>query len=239
MGRAVAALADAEGEFQLTGATTSAHHAKVGQRMTDHPAAPLLRAEPLQCLAGAQVAIDFSLASAVEANAAACAQRSVPLVLCVTGLGEREQAAVDAAAARIAVLQTANTSAGVAVMAWLTEAAAAALPGHFDAAVSEIHHRGKRDSPSGTAIMLTQAIERGWADGTPRSSPPSVQSVRAGGAVGTHTVLFAGMDETVEITHRAASRAAFARGALTAARWLIGKPAGTYSMRDVLAVAAR
>jgi 4-hydroxy-tetrahydrodipicolinate reductase len=168
-------------------------------------------------------------------------------VVAVTGLDPLARAAIDTAARDIAVLAAANTSLGVAVMKRIAGLAAAALPA-FEIEITEAHHRMKRDAPSGTALKLGDAIaaargrtlgdiavyERHGNSAPRRPEQVGFSVIRAGDIVGTHTVLYAGADETLEITHRATDRSCFARGALAAANWLAGRPPGLYRMEDVL-----
>jgi 4-hydroxy-tetrahydrodipicolinate reductase len=192
-------------------------------------------------LAGAQVAIDFTVAEAVPATAAACRAAGVALVCGVTGLDEQGHAALRAATSEVPVLWAPNMSAGAAVLERVTALAAAAL-GEFDAGVFETHHAAKRDAPSGTALALGRAVV-GARGLEPHSAMPDAQFrahglnyavLRVGDVVGEHVVTLAGPGERLELAHRATDRAIFARGALRAAAWLAGKPPGSYSMGEVL-----
>ncbi|HEY3662218.1 MAG TPA: dihydrodipicolinate reductase C-terminal domain-containing protein [Chthoniobacterales bacterium] len=180
-------------------------------------------------LENCDVVIDFSLAEATEAVCRACAAQGKPLALGTTGHNEAQKATIAAAAEKIPLVYSANFSVGVNALFALTRRAAALLGKEFDVEVVEMHHRTKKDAPSGTAKRLLEILqaERG-ADEIPD------HSIRAGDIVGEHTVLFAGPGERLELTHRAASRETFAVGALRAARWVIGQPAGLYNMEDVL-----
>jgi len=193
------------------------------------------------------VLVDFSHADAVPATLAAARRARVAVVIGTTGLSAADHAAIDAAARDIAVLQTANTSVGVAVLARLVANAAAALP-DWDIDIVDLHHRGKRDAPSGTALALgaAAAAARGLAladvrlpshsaDGPVRPrGTVGFASLRAGSTAGDHMVLFAGDGERIELHHRAESRDIFAAGAVRAAVWLAGRPPGRYTMDDVL-----
>jgi 4-hydroxy-tetrahydrodipicolinate reductase len=192
-------------------------------------------------LAGARVAVDFTLAEAVPETAAACRETGVALVCGVTGLGEQAQAALRTAAEEVPVLWAPNMSAGVAVLERVAALAAAALA-EFDAGIYEVHHTAKRDAPSGTALALGRAVvvARGCE---PAAANPDAQFraeglgygvLRVGDVVGEHSVTLAGPGERLELVHRATDRAIFARGALRAAAWLAGRPAGMYSLGDVL-----
>jgi 4-hydroxy-tetrahydrodipicolinate reductase len=174
-------------------------------------------------------------------------------VVGTTGLGASDLAALQAAARRVPVLYARNMSLGVTVLTELVRQAAALLGPEFDAEITEAHHRHKKDSPSGTALQLGEAIAaargRQLADVAVYSRPRlatterpdgaiGFASVRGGAIVGEHTVLLAGAEELLELTHRATDRAVFARGALRAASWLVGQPAGLHTLRAVLGLPA-
>ena len=173
--------------------------------------------------------IDFSLAEATESVCRACAAKGKPLVLGTTGHSAAQKSAIDSAAAKIPLVSAANFSVGVNVLFALTRYATELLGKDFDIEVIELHHRTKKDAPSGTARRLIEILQ----EQRDRNQIPA-HSIRAGDIVGEHTVLFAGPGERLELTHRAASRETFAVGALRAARWVVDQPAGLYSMQDVL-----
>jgi len=200
-------------------------------------------------LAQADVAIDFSRATAVPETLRACRQARKPLLLGTTGFGGELDEELEAATADIAVLVAANTSVAAAVLTELTRRAAAALPHSFDIDILDFHHRAKPDAPSGTALALGRAAAeaRGmtlpasatvWdALGGPGPRPEGqigFAAIRAGDTVGAHTVLFSGPGEELALTHRATDRVVFARGALAAALWLASRPPGRYGMADFL-----
>lgn len=196
----------------------------------------------------ADVLIDFSAPQALEAHLAAARRATRPIVIGTTGLSAHHHALIDAAAKEIAVLQTGNTSLGIGLLQRLVREAAAQLGPDWDVEIVEMHHRHKADAPSGTALMLGQAAaagmgttlaEAGVTDraGTvgPRSAGTiGMASLRGGSVVGDHSVIFAANGERLELTHRADDRAIFARGAVQAALWLAGQPAGRYTMDQVL-----
>lgn len=173
------------------------------------------------------VAIDFSLPDAFDAILALCRSRGAALVSGTTGLDDAQRARLQAAAADIPVLWSANFSLGVAVLADLVQRAASTLR-DWDCDIVEAHHVHKKDAPSGTALRLGEAVVAGGGDAR-------YTSLRAGDIVGEHTVQFAGAGERVELIHRATDRDVFARGALLAATWLARQPPGGYAMRDLLA----
>lgn len=179
---------------------------------------------------GCDVVIDFSTADATEAVCHACAEHRKALVLGTTGHSATQKKSIGAAAQQIPIVFAANFSVGVNALFALTRRAAELLGSEFDVDVIEIHHRTKKDAPSGTAKRLVEILK----DVSEADRPPSTQSIRAGDIVGDHTVIFAGRGERLELMHRAASRETFAAGALRAARWVIDQPAGLYSMENVL-----
>jgi 4-hydroxy-tetrahydrodipicolinate reductase len=194
------------------------------------------------------VAIDVSQPQGSVAIASRCAAQGVPLVIGTTGHSVDQLDKLRTDAARMAVLLSPNFSVGVNLLFWLTEKTSSILGPEFDAEIVELHHRLKKDSPSGTAKRLgeilakTRSLQyddaarhgREGMVGERSRSEIGVHAVRGGDIVGEHTIYFAGIGERIELTHRASSRDTFATGALRAADWLIGKPPGWYEMRDVL-----
>ena len=198
---------------------------------------------------GANVVIDFSSAAVTRTHIDACVAAQVPLFIGTTGLNAATFAAVDAAAARIPILVAANTSLALNVLLALVRRAAAALPDGYDIEIFESHHKHKVDAPSGTALVLGRAAAQGrgislaepvqltGAVAGPRQ-PGSIgfSVARGGDVVGEHQVRFLGPGEQLLLEHVATDRTLFARGALTGASWLAGKPAGRYEMSDVLSI---
>ena len=199
----------------------------------------------------ADVFVDFSAPDALADNIAAAVAAGKPILIGTTGLTAAHQAAIDEAALRIPVLQAANTSLGVNLLAHLVREAAARLGADWDIEIFEMHHRGKADAPSGTALLLGAAAAEGRGvdlaavsdrgrdgmTGTRRTGDIGFASLRGGTVAGEHQIIFAGEGERIELGHRAESRAIFARGAFVAALWLIGKAPGRYTMADVLGLA--
>jgi 4-hydroxy-tetrahydrodipicolinate reductase len=243
--------------FQLHGAVASPASKRLGQECAAEgmPTGVMISADAAAALKAAAlkpgaVAMDFSVGGAVAAHAQACAQAGVPLLVGTTGFDAAGEAELNSAAQKVAVLIAPNTSVGVAVLSELVAQAAVALGEAFDVDISEAHHRTKRDAPSGTALSLGEAVAqtRGaslsevavyarYGRDTPRShGSVGFSVVRAGDIVGEHTVSFTGAGERLELTHRAWDRMTFAWGALRAAAWLPGRPAGLYGMKDVLGV---
>jgi 4-hydroxy-tetrahydrodipicolinate reductase len=192
------------------------------------------------------VLVDFSAPSALQSSLDRAVSAGVPILIGTTGLDELADEQIAAAAKQVAVLRAANTSLGVALLAELVEQAARVLGPVWDIEIAETHHRLKADAPSGTALMLGGAAARGR--GTPLNAERGrngtglsreagaigFASLRGGTVAGDHDVLFLGPDERLILSHRAENRMIFARGALAAAAFLVGKPAGLYSMRDVI-----
>jgi 4-hydroxy-tetrahydrodipicolinate reductase len=205
-----------------------------------------VRADRAAALRAADVVVDFSAAQSSAELLAECVAARVACVIGTTGQPAGFDAVVDSAARSIAVLQTANTSVGVSLLIELVQQAARSLPG-FDIEIVEAHHRQKQDAPSGTALALGRAAARGRdqsfdavrgkaRDGVAprRRVEIGFAVVRGGDIVGDHDVVFAGAGERLVLRHQATDRAIFARGALRAAAWLAGQPAGRFGMRDVL-----
>lgn len=193
----------------------------------------------------ADVLVDFTTPAALEANLLAACDAGTALVVGTTGLLDRHHKAIDEAAKTIPVLQTANTSVGVAMLAALVREAAARLDEVWDIEIVEMHHRNKVDAPSGTALMLGAAAAeaRGIAPGTAVSRRDGAArsvgeigyaALRGGSVAGDHLVIFAGDGERLELGHRAETRSIFSGGAVRAAMWLAGRSPGRYEMRDVL-----
>ena len=219
-----------------------------GIDITENAAAPYpIYASLADCAEEADVVVDFSTARAVDDLLDACTAKKLPLVLCTTGLSEEQLVRVSEASETIPVLRSANMSLGINLLMKLVQDAARVLaPADFDIEIMEQHHRRKLDAPSGTAIALGESINTAL-DGTyhftfdrsqrhEKRDPKEIgfSAVRGGSIVGEHDVIFAGQDEVITIKHSAYSRSIFAKGALTAARFLIKKPAGMYNMSDVI-----
>ena len=199
-------------------------------------------------LADADAIVDFSSPSSSVAMARAAADAKVAIVIGTTGLSAEDLDAIAACAETTAIVRSGNMSLGVNLLAALIERAARALGPAWDAEIVEMHHRLKVDAPSGTALLLGEAVARGRGvdlaensargraglTGPRRTGEIGFASLRGGTVVGDHTVIFAGSGERIEFSHRAEDRGVFARGALAAALWTRGKTPGLYSMADVL-----
>jgi 4-hydroxy-tetrahydrodipicolinate reductase len=240
MGQAIIASADA------AGVTVKGGVDRVGAITGSFADAASLAAQ-------VDVLVDFSSPAALAAHLAVATDAETPLLIGTTGLGDAHHAAIDQAAAHVAILQTANTSLGVNVLRGLVEQAARVLGTDWDIEIVEMHHRHKLDSPSGTALLLGESANIGreaasatalnrfdrMREGAHEREEGGVYyaSLRGGSVAGDHQVIFAGGGERIELGHRAESRAIFAKGALRGAIWLAGKPAGRYTMADALGFA--
>lgn len=229
MGQAIAAVLNASDEHQLAG----------GVDQGGDVAGLAREAEAL---------VDFSTPAALEANMTAARAAGIPILIGTTGLENTHHAAIDEAAQEIAVLQTGNTSLGVTLLAALVREAAARLGDEWDIEIVEMHHRRKVDAPSGTALLLGEAAaagrgvdlasnsERGrdGQTGARASGAIGFAALRGGTVPGEHSVILAGDEERLTLTHSAENRSIFARGAVKGAAWLIGKPPGRYNMDEIL-----
>ena len=206
---------------------------------------------PAQLAQECDALVDFSAPIALAENLSAAQAAGIPMLIGTTGLGEREHGAIDTAARSIPILQTGNTSLGVTLLAHLVHEAAARLGPDWDIEVLEMHHRMKVDAPSGTALLLGEAAadargitltdnsESGRDGHTGQRAEGAIgfAALRGGTVAGEHSVIFAGEQERITLSHSAENRMIFARGAVKGAAWLIGKAPGRYSMKDVLGLA--
>jgi 4-hydroxy-tetrahydrodipicolinate reductase len=195
-----------------------------------------------------EVFIDFTLPAALEANLNWCVAQQKPMVIGTTGLSAQQKQYLQLASQKIPIVFAANYSVGINLLLNLVRQAARVMGHSADIEISETHHRYKKDAPSGTAVVLGQAIAdelgrdltscavygREGDTGERDRQTIGFATIRAGDVVGDHTVLFADIGERLELTHKASSRLTFAQGAVKAALWLIDKPAGLYDMEDVL-----
>lgn len=200
-----------------------------------------------EAVARCDVVIDFSLPAGTESVARLCENRGTALVVGTTGLTDGAEGALVSLARRAPVVVASNMSVGVHVLFFLARRAAELLGDGYDPEIVEMHHRRKVDSPSGTALSLARAVQRGrgWTGSVNRSSREGacgprpqqeigVMALRGGDVVGDHTVIFAGDLDRVELSHRAQSREVFASGAVRASQWVVGRAPGRYGMAEVL-----
>ncbi len=201
------------------------------------------------CNVEADVVIDFSNAKAVDGLLAYCIEKQVPVVLCTTGLSDEQLEAVQKASESVAILKSANMSLGInMLMKLLQDATKVLAPAGFDIEMVEKHHNQKLDAPSGTALALAEAmneaLDNEYAYNYDRSQVREkrvkkeigIAAIRGGTIVGEHEVIFAGLDEVIEIKHTAYSRSVFGKGAVEAAKFMNQKPAGMYGMQDVIGI---
>jgi 4-hydroxy-tetrahydrodipicolinate reductase len=243
MGERVREALAGEPTLRLTAALEAPGHPRLGSEL-----APGVRLtdDAKAALSACDVAIDFTHAAASLALLRAAADAGVAVVMGTTGLSGDERAELGHAAQRIPVLHAPNFSPSVNLLAWLAREAARRLGPGFDAEIVELHHAGKQDAPSGTALRLAEAIAEGRGTrpalvleraGQVGPRPPGaigIQALRAGDCPGEHTVLFAGAGERLELVHRSQTRDHFARGAVRAAAWLAGRSPGLYRIEQVL-----
>ncbi len=208
----------------------------------------MVQTEPAALFAAADAVLDFTVPAASASHAALAAENETAHVIGTTGFEPAHQSAIDAAAGRTVVVQAANMSLGVNLLLALTRRVAATLDPEFDIEIVEMHHRHKVDAPSGTALALGRAAAEGRGvphddvaargrdgiTGERRPGDIGYAVLRGGNVVGEHSVVFAADDERIALSHSAGDRSIFARGAVTAALWAQGKPAGLYGMADVL-----
>lgn len=241
MGQAIAQAA-AEAGLDVAGGTNGFEGGTIGAQ--DAP----ITTDPAALAEKADLLIDFSVPAALKTNVAACVAAGKPLLIGTTGLAAAHHEIIDEAAKSIAVLQTGNTSLGVNLLAALVREAAQRLGDDWDIEIVEMHHRHKVDAPSGTALLLGEAAAAGRNITLPDHSargrdgmtgPRKVGDIgfaalRGGSVAGDHMVILASEGERIELGHRAENRFIFAKGAIKAAQWLIGRAPGRYSMADVL-----
>ena len=200
-----------------------------------------------KCDVAADVIVDFAAAAAVDALLDYSVEKQIPVVLCTTGLSDEQLARVKESSKKVAILKSANMSLGInTLMKLLKDAANVFAPAGYDIEIVEKHHNQKVDAPSGTAIALADSInearggeyeyvyDRSQVIKKRDKKEIGISAVRGGTIVGEHEVIFAGIDEVIEFKHTAYSKSVFAKGAVEAAKFLAGKPAGMYDMADVI-----
>jgi 4-hydroxy-tetrahydrodipicolinate reductase len=252
MGKRLVALLRDDPAFKLVGAVERPGQADVGRDAGEVAGTGPVGVRILDgfepALAGAQVVLDFTAPAAAMQHLEAASATGVAMVIGTTGLGAADLARAKELCARIPCVQSPNMSVGVNVLYGILAQVAKTLGDEYDVEVIEAHHHFKKDAPSGTAERMAQVIAQALGRdlkqvgnygrfGMVGERPPKeigVHAIRAGDIVGEHTILFGGMGERIEITHRAQSRDNFAFGAIRAAKWVVGKPAGLYSVLDVL-----
>lgn len=238
MGRVITEICKADSEIEIVAGVDLYDGVS-----NDYPVFPNISV----CDVKADVIIDFSNAKAVDDLLIYSAEKQIPVVLCTTGLSEEQLARVEETADKVAVLKSANMSLGInMLMELLKQAATILAPAGFDMEIVEKHHNQKLDAPSGTALALAdsmnEALDNAYEYKYDRSQERAkrgqreigISAVRGGSIVGEHEVIFAGLDEVITFEHTAYSRSVFGKGAVEAAKFLAGKPAGFYGMQDVI-----
>jgi len=254
MGQALVSAIDAANDLRLSGAMDSPDsrwiNQDAGALAGSSAAGVFVTDSPAIAIHDAQVAVNFTLPQATPAIVSACVAAGRALVIGTTGHSAEQLAIIKQSSAKIAIMLAPNMSLGVNLLLKLTELASKSLNEDYDIEVFEAHHRNKKDAPSGTALAIGEAAAKGRGTmlakvavyarhgetGVRPRGAIGFSVLRSGDIVGDHTVTFAGAGERIELTHKAQDRAGYARGALQAARWLIGKSPGLYSMQDVLGI---
>lgn len=248
MGRRIAALAIELEQFDIVSAIEQSNSPAIGADIGELAGAGIFGIKVSEDLLEApQVLIDFSSPQSTQGWLDKCRAQSIPMVIGTTGLTPSQQAEVADAASVIPIIHSANYSVGVNVLLQVVGQVAKALGSDYDIEISESHHRFKKDAPSGTALALAHAICRSlgkdagesmvYGRGGQQPRKPGeigMHALRLGDTVGEHTISFGSLGETVTIGHSAHTRDTFARGALRAAQWLVGRKPGLYTMTDVL-----
>lgn len=238
MGKVITDIAAADEDAMIVAGIDLA-----GQKDQSYP----VFTSPADCDVEADVLVDFSSPKALDGLLAYCRSKKLPAVFCTTGYTEEQMDQIRGAADEIAVMKSANMSLGInLLMKLLKDAAKVLAPAGFDMEIVEKHHNRKVDAPSGTALALADSINEALGDAyqytydrsqerRPREKYEiGISAVRGGNIVGEHEVIFAGLDEVIEIKHTAYSKSVFAKGAVQAAKYMAGKPAGFYDMGDVV-----
>ena len=245
MGRSILSLAAKDKSFQLVAALEASKSPAIGQNLEG-----LIVTPDLGALKGAEVLIDFTHPSSTQSHLEAALKYKISYVLGTTGLDAKIMAALQKASGQIPIVQSPNMSIGVNLLFRLAEMTAHALDENYDIEISETHHRMKKDAPSGTAMKLLEVVAkarkknlqkdvvtgRSGETGARPCGEIGVLAMRGGDVVGDHTVFFLGDGERIELTHRASSREAFAKGALRAAKFVATRDHGLYNMQQVLGI---
>ncbi len=252
MGMSIASLLGGDAEIELVGATETPGHTSIGCDVGDFVAGAKSGVSVSDAISAAasaaDVIIDFTVPEATLAHAEYSVRNGKSMVIGTTGFTPEQRAKLLGLLERIPCVFAPNMSVGVNILFEISRQVAFHLGESYDAEIFETHHRGKVDSPSGTAIALAEAVasglgrelgdvaryERHGRTGVREKGEIGIQTLRGGDVVGDHTVMFLGDGERVELTHKATTRENFSAGALRAAKWISGKPPGVYAMRDVL-----
>jgi 4-hydroxy-tetrahydrodipicolinate reductase len=245
MGACVRAAIESEPRLELGGAIEAPGHPGIGESVGS---GVTVSDDLRSALTGCQVAIDFTIPAATLGVMSEAADLGVAYICGTTGFSEQQTAQIAQFATKIPIVHAPNFSVSVNVLAWLTREAARRLGPGYDAEIFEIHHSAKRDAPSGTALHLGEAVatgrdqqlrehvvlERAGDTGARPDDAIGIQTLRGGDIAGEHTVMYIGQGERLELTHRASTRDHFAKGAVRAAAWLVGRPPGLYPITKAL-----
>lgn len=252
MGQALLKCFEESDDLKLAGAMCSPQsrwlNQDAGSLAGPSAAGITVTADPKAAIRHARVAVEFVLPGGTSADLKACVESQCPLVVGTTGHTPEQRREIEAAAQKLPIVFAPNFSLGVNLLFKLAELTGKTLDASYDVEIFEAHHRNKKDAPSGTALGVGRAVAKGRGvnldavavydrhgeTGVRTRGDIGFAVLRGGDIVGDHTLTFAGLGERLEITHRAHDRVSFARGALHAARWIVGKKPGLYSMQDVL-----
>ena len=244
MGKAILSVCASDADVEVVGALEAKGHEAVGSFIEGIKVSDSIE----DVLADAEVLIDFTHPDATLEALDACVEKGVAMVIGTTGFSDGQKSRIEEASRKIPIVFSPNMSVGVNLLFKLVQQVASVLGDDYDVEIVEVHHRFKKDAPSGTALRLAEMAAEGLGRdleecmvcgregmvGERPSSQIGVFAVRAGDVVGEHTVIFGGLGERIELVHRAHSRETFARGAVRAAKWVVDKSPGLYSMWDVL-----
>lgn len=253
MGQALMTEILQRGGARFAGGCDALEHPRAGQALlhpeTGEDLGLAIGTDPAQVFAASDVVIDFSAPDALEIHLVIAAGQQKPMIIGTTGLTDDHHALIDEVSKQVPVMQAANTSLGVNLLAKLVADAAAMLDESWDIEILEMHHRHKADAPSGTALLFGEkaaearnidssafVLSREGQTGPRREGTIGYATLRGGDVAGEHSVIFAAESERIVLSHLATDRKIFARGAVTAAQWINGLPAGRYTMEDVLGI---
>ncbi|MBY0501292.1 MAG: 4-hydroxy-tetrahydrodipicolinate reductase [Alphaproteobacteria bacterium] len=250
MGQMLLLEANDNPEIEVVGALTRPGSLFIGQDLGnvvgENPMNIAITDIPMEAFKDADVVIDFSKPEALKKTLEAVLHKKIPYIVCMTGLNIEQKIALEDASQNIPLIIAPNTSLGIALLRKLAVISAEILGPSYDISISEMHHREKKDAPSGTSLFIASAltaIEHLKANKPPYPSLSprplghiECAVIRGGSSVGDHSVFFAGEKELIKLEHRATDRGLFAQGAIRAAQWLYDKPAGLYSMDDVVGI---
>lgn len=255
MGRSIASLAAEDKNFFLAGAVEDKKHPCIGRDFGEYlgigKSGVSIKSDCRDVLESADVLIEFSKPQATMSHLEDCLILKKPMVIGTTALSEKDEKKIKAASKKIAILKSSNMSLGINLLFGMLDKVAKTFGEYYDIEIIEAHHNQKKDAPSGTALAMAKiicsslgldfkkALRFGRCGKSDRPRPKKeigIHAIRAGEIVGDHTVLFAGRGECIELSHRAQSRDAFAKGALLAARFLYGRKKGLYDMQDILGI---